>query len=408
MSPLNNLFILTGSIALYKVLSVISHFKKENQPLKIVATPAALKFIGLSTLEGLIADKIHTDLYEAGANMDHIHLVRWANRIIIAPASANFLNKISQGIGDDLASTLMLAHDFTKPVLIFPAMNSKMYAHPATQKSINTLKDWGYQVFDSATGILACGEVGPGRLLEPEEIIQKINQSLSEKNHAEKSSSPVMTTQKAKAPRILISAGGTQEPIDDVRVISNKSTGKTAAYLADQLIEQGFDVTYLAAQNATKPLLDCPVVSFTTFNDLQNQLNQLLTEDFSVFIHAAAVSDYSVESRPGKMDSQKEEIQLILKRNPKLINQVKKINPQIKLIGFKLTASADENDQKQKIKTLFNDAACDLVVHNDWTSIKNNQHTFQLVQPSMSKTRNLQLSDLANELVQYSITVVKS
>ena len=131
------LFILTGSIALYKVMNVLSHFKKQNYDLEVVATDSALKFVGVSTIEGLTGKKVHSDLYANGSNMDHINLVRWADAIVVAPATANYLNKLASGIADDLASTLFLAHDFTKPWAVFPAMNTKMYKHPSTKQSIN-------------------------------------------------------------------------------------------------------------------------------------------------------------------------------------------------------------------------------------------------------------------------------
>ena len=386
------LFILTGSIALYKVMNVLSHFKKQNYQLEVVATESALKFVGVSTIEGLTGKKVHSDLYANGSNMDHINLVRWADAIVVAPATANYLNKLASGLADDLASTLFLAHDFSKPWAMFPAMNTKMYQHPSTQKSITTLKSWGVEILDSASGVLACGEICVGR----DQMIAAIeNLKIPTITSKPTSATPV------QAKKILISSGGTQEAIDDVRVISNKSTGKTAAALADQFISNGFTVTYLAAENAKLPTFECEVVKFTDFQSLENKLRDLLPKNYSTFIHAAAVSDYSVVPSEGKINSDSEELTLKLKRNPKLIELVKKLNPTIKLVGFKLTSTTDEKLVNDKVTKLFEQAKCDLVVHNDWSTVKSDKHLFNLINKNQTTNRNLTLDDLSQELIGY-------
>ena len=401
------LFILTGSIALYKVAYVLSDLKKKGHAIKIIATESALKFVGLSTLEGLTSEKIHTDLYASGSNMDHIHLVRWADIIAIAPATANYINKIAAGIGDDLASTVMLAHDFTKPALVFPAMNTKMYEHPATQENIATLKKWGYKICDSNTGQLACGETGVGRLLEPSEIIYFIEQNLTTTNSA---SHQIIHKSSNSSAKVLITAGGTQEPIDDVRSITNVSSGKTAAHIANTFIEQGLDVTYVCAENAARPLFDCKVITYKTFKDLESVLNQELTHHYSMVIHAAAVSDYSIKEvsaiNTGKIDSSQDEITLTLKKNPKIINTIKKISPHSKLIGFKLTSTNEQSEILHKVNSLFENAKCDFVIHNDYSSIKSGHHVFNIYQDNQLKQSNLLLNDLAYELCLTAIKEV--
>lgn len=392
------LFILTGSIALYKVMNVLSHFKKQNYQIEVAVTDSALKFVGISTIEGLTGKKVHSDLYANGSNMDHINLVRWADAIVVAPATANYLNKIASGIADDLASTLFLAHDFTKPWAVFPAMNTKMYQHPSTQKSITALKAYGVDILDSASGVLACGEIGVGRLLESEQMIAAI-QNLNISSVTAKPAAVVSL----EAKKILISSGGTQEPIDDVRVISNKSTGKTAAALADQFIANGFTVTYLAAENAKLPTFECEVVKYTTFNSLEEKLRTLLPQDYSTFIHAAAVSDYSVVPSEGKINSDSDEITLKLKRNPKLIELVKKLNPAIQLVGFKLTSTTDEKLINEKITKLFEQAKCDVIVQNDWSTVKSDKHTFNVFSKNKETKSNLTLDDLSNELISYAL-----
>lgn len=388
------LFILTGSIALYKVMNVLSHFKKLNYQIKVVATQSALKFVGVSTVEGLTSEKVHVDLYENGSNMDHIHLIRWADAVVVAPATANYINKLASGVADDLASTLFLAHDFTKPWAVFPAMNTKMYQHPSTQNSIAQLKSWGVDILASASGVLACGEIGVGRLLEPDQMIQAI-ENLKLPATVTKPAAAAVT----KARKILISSGGTQEPIDDVRVITNKSSGKTAASIADQFITNGFEVTYLAAETAKLPTLECEVVKYTSFQSLEDKLRHLLPQNYSTFIHAAAVSDYSVVPAEGKISSDSDELTIKLKRNPKLIDLVKKLNPAIKLIGFKLTSTTDEKTIHDKITKLFEVSKCDVVIHNDWTSVKSDKHLFNMHSKQNPVKANLTIDDLSQELI---------
>ncbi len=394
------LFILTGSIAAYKVCQVLSDLKKQNYQIKVIATQAALKFIGLSTLEGLTSEKVSVDLYENGSNMDHIHLIRWADMIVTAPATANYINKMALGIGDDLASTVFLAHDFQKPFLVFPAMNTKMYLHPTVQSSIQKLKTMGIDILDSASGVLACGETGVGRLLEPQQIIHEIHTRLG-LTKTTPPESPIASAGLNK--KILISSGGTQEKIDDIRVITNKSTGQTAAFIADAFIENGFDVTYLAGENAKRPMLDCHVISYTDFKSLDQILDQNLLNQHHVFIHTAAVSDYSVVPQTGKINSDAEKIEISMIRNPKIINKIKKMKPDIKLIGFKLTSTLDVEHITSKVGALFNNAHCDVVIHNDWSTIKADHHVFNVYKSNELKNKNMSKNDLAQYLITESL-----
>jgi len=178
MSKGNIIFKLTGSIACYKACSVISKLIQDGYEVKTVCTPAALEFIGLSTLEGLTKKPVYFDVFERKNALEHIDLNKWADITIVCPATANIINKFAAGIGDDCVSTLFLSSDLKKPYLIFPAMNEKMFLHPSTQNSIKVLKSWGIKVMDTATGRQACGDIGPGRMLEPEEILKLIKKEI--------------------------------------------------------------------------------------------------------------------------------------------------------------------------------------------------------------------------------------
>ncbi len=388
MSRSKILFIMSGSIACYKACQVISKLAQKGHEVQVVATASALKFIGNATIEGLTGKPVISDLFLAGNVMDHIHLARWADLVIVAPATADFINKMALGISSDLASSLFLAHDFSKPFLVAPAMNTAMYQHPATQDSVKKLTGMGLQILDSASGILACGETGYGRLLEPDQILEAIENHLPLK--PKNPTAHVVKVTPATAIKILITAGGTQENIDNVRFLSNSSTGQTGYKLARNLFDAGYDVELLKAHHTVIPQpCDFPVTTFTDYKSIDDSLQKLLkNKTFTHVIHAAAVGDFSISSVTangktvtalGKLDSS-QDISLQLKVNPKLISKLKTYssNPTLKVIGFKLTSHSTEDAALQKIQKLMKDA--DFVVHNDVQDIDKDKgfHKFTL------------------------------
>lgn len=182
--PAKILFILSGSIACYKACAVISQLVQRGHQVRAVATKSALKFVGTATLEGLTREKVATDLFEEGGALEHISLTRWADIVVLCPATAHTLNRIAAGLGDDLAGALLLAHDWSKPLVVAPAMNPAMWTHPATVVSVERLRGWGARFVDLGLGRTACGEVGEGRLAEPPEIVQAIETALPTRSAA--------------------------------------------------------------------------------------------------------------------------------------------------------------------------------------------------------------------------------
>jgi phosphopantothenoylcysteine decarboxylase/phosphopantothenate--cysteine ligase len=386
------LFKMTGSIACYKACSVISKLVQLGYDVQVVASKSALQFVGNATLEGLTGKPVISDMWAPGNIMDHIHLMRWADLVIVAPATGNYINKVAIGVGDDLLTTLFLAHDFKKPYLLAPAMNTTMYLHPATQTSIQTLRGYGVEILETASGVLACGEVGYGKLLEPELILQEIQKALGQTSTAIRRKED---TKSSRSPKVLITAGGTQEPIDQVRVITNKSTGKTGAQIADTLVQMGADVTFLHSAQSKMPASETVRYSFETYSDLQSQLKNLLSqEDFDFAIHLAAVSDYSLANGGslGKLSSQPETLTLQLKKNPKLLNQLKNFsrNKNLKVIAFKMTAAATHQQQAEAVAQLFSESHADLVIHNDLLEINasTGKHDFHWCEPQKSFAEN--------------------
>ncbi|AGH96479.1 bifunctional phosphopantothenoylcysteine decarboxylase/phosphopantothenate--cysteine ligase CoaBC [Pseudobdellovibrio exovorus] len=411
MSPSNKskniLIVMTGSIACYKVCTVMSRLKQAQHHVKVVMSPSSLAFVGAATVEGLTGEMPITDMYARGNVMDHINLVRWADLILVAPATANYINKIAYGLGDDLLTTLFLAHDFAKPFLLAPAMNTKMYQHPTTQDSIKKLRAMGVEILETASGVLACGEVGSGRLLEPDLILEEVYQRVGSTTSVTDKSSGSESKTPATARKVLITAGGTSEAIDDVRVITNRSTGRTAAHLADILIESGFKVTYLHSTQSILPQNTCNKISYDSFTDLQTALKATLQQElFHVVIHAAAVSDYSVQRQGGKISSQADEITLTLKKNPKIIDEIKKLSPQTLLFGFKLTSKITGDDVKQKVQSLLKSADCDFVVQNDWDEVSQKKEHYHVYNRDLQSTEVTGLTELGQFIFQKTIALL--
>ncbi|MBK7229255.1 MAG: bifunctional phosphopantothenoylcysteine decarboxylase/phosphopantothenate--cysteine ligase CoaBC [Ignavibacteriales bacterium] len=214
------LFNISGSVAAYKSAYLVSKLVQNDYDVQVVMTEASQKFIGKATLEGLTGKPVLIDHFEDGKMMNHINLMKWADIIILCPASANTISKMANGIADNLVTSLFLAHTWDKPYLIVPAMNTAMFNHPSTQESLTKLKNWGVEILPTDEGYLACGDTGKGKLLDPEKIYDLLINYFQVNNK-----------KKVKG-NILITSGATREYLDGVRFISNMSTGKTASTIA--------------------------------------------------------------------------------------------------------------------------------------------------------------------------------
>jgi phosphopantothenoylcysteine decarboxylase / phosphopantothenate---cysteine ligase len=395
------LFQLSGSIACYKACHVLSRLVQAGYDVQVVATRGALEFVGAATLEGLSGKPVLSDVFTPGHQMDHIHLMKWADLVVLCPASANTINKLAAGVGDDLLTTLFLAHDFQKPYLVAPAMNTKMYDHPATRASLTKLSSWGVEILETASGTLACGDVGEGKLLDPEIILDNILARLPTHNAS------------VKPLKVIVTSGGTREPIDGVRTIANTSTGKTGAAIADELFAHGHDVTFVHARESSLPeeKSGMHLVPFISFSDLDSALKSLLGEEqYDAVVHAAAVSDFSIDSvlvdgvridvANGKMDSSGQ-VSLALKNNPKILTKLKSYsrNPKIKVVGFKLTNQATTEERQEAVKKVSEVA--DLIVHNDLSEITSQKHAAVLFAGDEIVSRTETKKSLALEIEKF-------
>ncbi|MHB9040500.1 MAG: bifunctional phosphopantothenoylcysteine decarboxylase/phosphopantothenate--cysteine ligase CoaBC [Melioribacteraceae bacterium] len=402
MSKYKILFGITGSIAAYKSAYLISKLMQNDFEVIVIATENALKFIGKATLEGLTGHSVYTDSFAEGEMMNHINLVKWADLAIVCPASANTINKMANGIADNLLTSLFLAHDWTKPFLIVPAMNTLMYQHPATQSSLKKLEEWGVKILPTAEGYLACGDIGKGKLLEPDEIFKYILDSIPKK---------VTPVRRLK---VLVTAGGTKESIDGVRFITNLSTGRTGVVIANYFSRNGHAVTCLLAKHVTITPSGCDKILFESFNDLNQKLECVLSEnDFDCVIHLAAVSDYSLETIElngkkllalvdKKIDSENERLVLNLKRNFKIADRLKSYskNKNILLIVFKFTNTFDGEERNRAVKKLMNSSNSDYVVSNDQSNRTSDdvQNNFTIFDKDMKSFPAVNAEELSRNL----------
>ncbi len=358
MSGSNLLVIFTGSIAAYKGCEVVSQLVQRGHHVRCVATPSAMKFIGPATLEGLSGSPVLCDLFANGRALDHIALTRWADAVLVCPATANTINRLAAGLADDLVGAIFLAHDRAKPWLVAPAMNPAMWSHPATLAAVEKLRGWGVRFLPVGEGPTACGETGEGRLAEPDEIVARVEAAIS--------------LPPSRKLRVLVTAGGTAEPVDGVRVLTNTSTGATGAGIATQLARSGHEVVLLRARNALPADGPCEEETFVTFADLEAALPRLLGSGrFDAVIHAAAVSDFAVEAvlgtagPPGKIESRGAPL-LRLRPNPKLVDRLRGLSPRpLTVVAFKLTHETGLDESAAAVRQLFGHSGADFVVHND-------------------------------------------
>jgi phosphopantothenoylcysteine decarboxylase/phosphopantothenate--cysteine ligase len=371
---------------------VISRLVQEGHEVQVVVTPSTFQFIGAAQLEGLSGKKVLSALWENGRAMDHIHLSRWADFGILCPASANLIARLAAGMSDDLVSATLLAWPSGKPLHIFPAMNHQMWSAAVTQENLSKLAERGMTVAPTQNGSLACGEEGFGRMLEVDDIIQR-----------------VLTPPLGK---ILITGGATREPIDGIRFISNVSSGRTAASLAQNLENRGWQVTYLSGEGAAQAQNVQRSVTFSSFSDLDEQLRRELgAEDYSAIIHCAAVSDYSIAapSMHAKLAT-REELTLKLKANFKILPRLREYsrNKKIQVIGFKLTHNASEQETLAAAHSLLG-ANVDLIVANDWSQVsaRPDRHPCWVVDLMNSPESHVTLDTLSDSLDQRLRTLRK-
>lgn len=344
------LLCVSGGIAVYKAAALTSKLVQAGAKVKVILSDSAAKFVSPLTFQALSRNDVYTDTFdEKNPNViAHIDLADWADLILVAPATANTIGKLANGIADNMITTTLLAA--TAPVWIAPAMNVHMYDHPAVKKNISILASFGYHFIEPSEGYLACGYVGKGRLEEPEKIVESIKQ------HFLKNSSS-----KLKGKTVLITAGPTREKIDPVRFITNHSTGKMGYALAEAAMKEGAKVILVSGPVNLSPPAGVDIVKIESADEMyQAVMNNFNEAD--IIIKTAAVADYTPKvSYEHKMKKQPGDNVIELKRTKDILLELgtKKRN-QI-LIGF---AAETENVEEYALKKLKVKNA-DMIVANN-------------------------------------------
>ncbi|SMO69044.1 phosphopantothenoylcysteine decarboxylase / phosphopantothenate--cysteine ligase [Thalassovita litoralis] len=343
------LLIIGGGIAAYKTPDLIRRFRERGASVTPVLTRAGAEFVTPLTISAVAGVKVHTDLFDLTdeAEMGHIQLSRSADLVIVAPATADLMAKMAGGQANDLASTLLMATD--TPVMIAPAMNVRMWEHPATQRNLATLKSDGIAVIGPNAGDMACGEFGPGRMSEPLEIVAAAEAALSD--------GPL------KGKRIVITSGPTQEPIDPVRYISNRSSGAQGTAIARALVALGAEVVFVSGPADVPPPEGVQLVRIETARQMLDAVQAALPADAAVF--AAAVADWRVaQEATSKMKKEKGALPtLSFAENPDIlatISQMTEGRPPL-VVGF--AAETDDVIANATAKRLRK--GCDWIVAND-------------------------------------------
>lgn len=343
------LLIISGGIAAYKSLELIRQLRKRGAWVTPVLTKSAKEFVTPLSVSALAEEKAYQDLFDLTdeAEMGHIQLSRSADLVVVAPCTANLMAKMANGLADDLASTLLLATD--TQVLVAPAMNVRMWDHPATQRNLKTLKNDGVAFVGPNEGDMACGEYGPGRLAEPDEIVAAVESQLAE--------GPLTGR------RILVTSGPTHEPIDPVRYIANRSSGAQGTAIARALVLLGADVVFVTGPADEPRPEGAHIVEVETAKEMMEAVNKVLPVDAAVFAAAVAdwnvvgASDQKIKKQEGKIPS------LSFSENPDIlatISQLEKDRPQL-VVGFAAeTNDVVDNATKKRLRK-----ACDWIVAND-------------------------------------------
>lgn len=339
----------SGGIAAYKACDLVSKLSKKDYEVKVILTKHAEKFVSKLTFEALCHNYVETDLFDE-SNEDpiaHITLAKWADLMIIVPATANIIAKVTHGISDDLLSTTFLACN--KHKMICPAMNTQMYENPITQKNIQACKDLGYQILDPVVGHLACNDTGRGKMIEPADIVEAIDNYFN-------------TSNKLSEKNVLISAGPTQEAMDPVRFISNHSSGKQGYAIAKAAKAMGANVILVSGPVQLEKIEGIQTIDVTSALDMFEAIKQN-ADKADYIIMAAAVSDYRPENiAEHKIKKSDDTIEMTFVKNPDILAYLGQCKTKKQIIcGFAMETQDLDKNAKEKLEK----KNCDMLIANN-------------------------------------------
>jgi phosphopantothenoylcysteine decarboxylase / phosphopantothenate---cysteine ligase len=357
------LLIISGGIAAYKSLELIRRLRDRGATVRVVMTAAARQFISPLSAATLSGQAIRDDLFSLTdeAAIGHIELSRAADLVVVAPASANILARMAGGLADDLATTLLLATD--KRVLVAPAMNLRMWLHPATRRNLDRLKDDGVLIVGPDSGPMACGEFGPGRMAEPAAIVEAIEQALAAGTAlGESPESPLPDSGPLSGRHIIVTSGPTYEPIDPVRFIGNRSSGRQGHAIAQSAVGAGARVTLITGPVGLSDPIGAEVIHVGSAREMRQAVEAALPAD--AFVGAAAVADWRTESAASQKIKKGagESPTLRLVENPDILAEVSKkttMRPAV-VIGF----AAETENVTANAKAKLRRKGCDLIIAN--------------------------------------------
>ncbi|HSA84408.1 MAG TPA: bifunctional phosphopantothenoylcysteine decarboxylase/phosphopantothenate--cysteine ligase CoaBC [Patescibacteria group bacterium] len=348
----------TSGIAAYKSLDLIKLLQEEGIEVSVILTKHATQMVPQEEFEKITGGKVYTELFEKGfdyqdvlknRSVDHIDLADNADLLAIVPATANIIAKIAHGVAEDFLTTTTLA--MRAPILLAPSMNVNMWQNPLVQENVTKLTSLGYHIVEPVEGMLACGYEAKGRLEDVEVIKAAILSHLSR--------SDIL-----KGKKVIVTAGGTMENIDDVRSITNKSSGKMGAAIAEACLQLGAEVVLLRAKTAVEGRFGIKQTLFETADELFDLIKHELPNTDIVF-HTAAVSDFQLaEKITGKISSE-QSIALQLTPRIKISDQIKKIKPDVRLVIFKAEHNLTEEELQKEAQTKLQQSDADAVVAND-------------------------------------------
>lgn len=342
---------ITGGIAAYKSAEIARLLIKSGAEVQVVMTEAATKFITPLTFRAITNKEVITSLFDEKSDpITHISTAKKADIILIAPATANIIAKVANGIADDALSTIVLASN--APVIFAPAMNAQMYLNPETQKNILKLKRKGFEIIEPETGELACGDEGIGRLASIDEIIKSVISEVNRKNDL-------------KGKTIIVTAGGIREPIDSLRYITNRSSGKMGYAIAGEASKRGAKVVLISAPANLIPPPQAEFVEIETASELKDEIDKYFSKS-DALIMSAAVADFSpVQKIEGKIKKDGKIRTLELKENPDILKELGRNKKQQILIGFAL----EDKNLIENAKKKLEEKNLDFIVANDISGI---------------------------------------
>ena len=344
------LLVIGGGISAYKSLDLIRLLQKKNCSVKVILTKSGKKFVTSLSLSSLSKNRVFEEVFgeKNRGNIDHISLSRWADLIIVLPATANFMSRLSKGSADDLATTIILASN--KEVFLIPAMNVRMWEHKATQKNFNTLIDYGYKFIGPEDGEMACGEYGKGKMSSPRKILSFLIRFFKKRD--------LLKSKKIKA---IVTTGPTKEYIDPVRYISNESSGKQGYEIALELTRLGINTTLISGPTKLKYDNEIKVQKVVTGKQMLEAVKKKLPTHIAVC--AAAVSDFKPISSLKNKIKKKHINEIKIDRNPDILSFLGKNNrfkPKL-LVGFSAETENLIKNSKMKMQEKF----CDMIIAND-------------------------------------------